>query len=108
MLKVETLINERIALNDKLQKKKQKWLTSDSKFKERKATFQDLFRTSLQLITSVCQADEASKTHSITEHEKALLMIDDVFIQNRLRSQQFTGEVMHQIDIKKELLNDLG
>jgi len=28
-------------------------------------------------------------TNSIGEHEKAILMIDDIFIQNRIRSVEF-------------------
>lgn len=110
LLKVETLINEKVALTDKLEKKQQKWMTSDSKFKERKATFQDLFKTSMAIMTCICRANEQNSTWAIriSEHEKAILMIDDVFIQNRMRSVMFMGEVEHQIQIKKESLNDLG
>lgn len=35
-------------------------------------------------------------------------MIDDVFIQNRLRSFFFTSEVEKQIEDSKQSLNDLG
>ena len=35
-------------------------------------------------------------------------MIDDVFIQNRIRSVNFMAEVEHLIQIKKETLTDLG
>lgn len=35
-------------------------------------------------------------------------MIDDVFIQNRVRSVQFMSEVEHLIGVKKETLTDLG
>ena len=35
-------------------------------------------------------------------------MIDDVFIVNRTRSLMFMSEVEHQIQIRKESLNDLG
>ena len=49
LLKIETLINERLVLTDKLQKKQQKWITSDCKFKERKATFDDYFKTLMSI-----------------------------------------------------------
>jgi hypothetical protein len=70
-------------------------MTSDSKFKERKATFQDLFKTSVAILTQICRWSEEHNTHSIriSEHEKAILMIDDVFIQNRVRSVHFMSEV---------------
>lgn len=99
LLKVETLINEKVALTDKLQKKQFKWQTSDSKFKERKATLQDIFRTSMAIVTQICRTNESQNLWAIriSEHEKALLMIDDVFIVNRTRSVMFMSEVEHQI-----------
>lgn len=82
LLKVETLINDKETLSDKLAKKQQKWQTSDSKFKERKATFQDLFKTLMAIVTGICRNNEQNSTYAIriSEHEKAILMIDDVFI----------------------------
>jgi hypothetical protein len=44
----------------------------------------------------------------IGENEKAIFMIDDVFIQNRVRSVKFMSEVEHLIQVKKETLTDLG
>ena len=99
LLKVETLINEKQILSVKLEKKQQRWMTSDSIFKERKSTFNDLFKSRMAILTSICKSDEQNAVWAIrvTEHEKAILMIDDVFIQNRIRSVMFIGEVEHQI-----------
>lgn len=72
-------------------------MTSDSIFKERKSTFNDLFKSRMAILTSICKSDELNAVWAIrvTEHEKAILMIDDVFIQNRIRSVMFIGEVEH-------------
>jgi glutaredoxin 2 len=110
LLKVETLITERCMLTEKLEKKQQKWNTSDCKFKERKATFLDFFKTAMAVLTQVCRNLETANTWGAVcaAHEQAVLMIDDVFIQNRLRAVLFVSDVEHQIQIRKESMNDLG
>ena len=40
--------------------------------------------------------------------EKALFVIDDVFVRNRKRSVLFMDEVKSLIENKRELLGDLG
>jgi hypothetical protein len=40
--------------------------------------------------------------------EKALFVIDEVFINNRERSHEFVDEVKQLIENKRELLADLG
>ena len=62
------------------------------------------------MFTSICRFDAKNANHAIriSEHEKAILMIDDVFILNRLRSYNFMYAVENQIISKKESLNDLG
>lgn len=110
LLKIETQLDDKARLTEKLELKKQKWQTTDLRFKERKATFWELFRASFALISLICRAHEASSNWSsaVIEHEKALLMIDGVFINNRVRSVMFTAQVNNQIELKRELLNDLG
>ena len=110
LLKIETQLDDKARLTEKLELKKQKWQTTDLRFKERKATYWELFRTSFALISLICRAHEAGSNWSsaVIEHEKALLMIDGVFINNRVRSVMFTAQVNNQIELKRELLNDLG
>lgn len=66
-------------------------------------------RIALSSLNQICESigDPESST-VIGEHEKAILMIDDIFIQNRIRSVQFMIEVENLIQIKKETLTDLG
>ena len=61
-------------------------------------------------LTEICKQYEIQNTWAdlICEHEKAVLQIDEVFIGNRIRSVLFKGEVEHQIQQKKDTLNDLG
>lgn len=50
LLQVETLINEKALLQEKLTQKEVKWLQSDQIFKERKQTLVDLMRISLSCL----------------------------------------------------------
>ena len=45
---------------------------------------------------------------SLGDLEKALFVIDDVFVRNRERSVLFMEEVKQLIENKRELLGDLG
>jgi hypothetical protein len=59
--------------------------------------------------TKLCESLEKQSVHfKIGENEKAIFMIDDVFIQNRVRSVKFMSEVEHLIQVKKETLTVLG
>lgn len=51
----------------------------------------------MAIVTQICHTNESQNLWAIriSEHEKALLMIDDVFIVNRTRSVMFMSEVEH-------------
>lgn len=69
----------------------------------------DLLRIGTAASTQLCEHIQSKNLQlRLGENEKALFMIDDVFIQNRLRSVMFTKEVEDLIQIKKETLTDLG
>lgn len=53
-------------------------------------------------------ANECAIFKRLGEHERALFVIDDIFIRNRVRSVLFMAQAEYLIDIKKESLNDLG
>ena len=48
-------------------------------------------------LTEICKQTEIQNTWAdrICEHEKAVLLIDEVFISSRIRSVLFKGEVEH-------------
>jgi len=111
LLRVETLINDKAALMDKLSKSEGKWLENDQIFKERKTTLKETLRIGISLVTTNLKFRESELKDAmlrVGEHEKALFMIDEVFIKNRVRSVLFMAEVEQLINIKKELLGDLG
>jgi hypothetical protein len=49
-----------------------------------------------------------STVRMMGEIEKALFVIDEVFVKNRERSVSFMDEVTQLIENKRELLGDLG
>eukprot|EP00351_Strombidinopsis_sp_SopsisLIS2011_P002176 CAMPEP_0116873568 /NCGR_PEP_ID=MMETSP0463-20121206/4792_1 /TAXON_ID=181622 /ORGANISM="Strombidinopsis sp, Strain SopsisLIS2011" /LENGTH=77 /DNA_ID=CAMNT_0004515867 /DNA_START=1111 /DNA_END=1344 /DNA_ORIENTATION=- len=74
-------------------------------------TLNEVIKLGVALLTDVVKHTEQTDAEcimQISEHEKALFMIDEVFIRNRVRSLLFMAEVESVIDIKKESLNDLA
>ena len=74
-------------------------------FKERKQTLVDLMKMLLTNVVKVCLE---TVQPDCDVYETAFFMIDDIFIQNRIRSVEFMAEVQDLINFKKETLTDLG
>ena len=111
LLQVETLINEKTLLMEKLEKKQSKWRENDQVFKERKTTLRDVLKIGMALVTDLSRyegSNESDVYRRLGDHEGALFLIDEIFIRNRVRSVVFMAQVQNLIEIKKEALNDLG
>lgn len=111
LLAVETLINDKALLMKKLQEKQVKWEENDQIFKERKITIGTGLKVAMEVLSDLSRQEAANHLgmlQKINQHEKALFMIDQIFIRNRTRSVHFMAQVQELIDIKKDTLNDLG
>ena len=111
LLQVETLINEKTLLMEKLEKKQSKWRENDQVFKERKTTLRDVLKIGMALVTDLSRyegSNESDVYRRLGDHEGALFLIDEILIRNRVRSVVFMAQVQNLIEIKKEALNDLG
>jgi len=96
---------------EKLRLRQQKWIERDSVLKERKNTLKDVIELSMRLTTKKLKQSMQtyfSTLSSLGDLEKALFVIDDVFVRNRERSVLFMEEVKQLIENKRELLGDLG
>ena len=92
LLQVETLINEKTLLMEKLEKKQSKWRENDQVFKERKTTLRDVLKIGMALVTDLSRYEGSSESdvyRRLGDPEGALFLIDEIFIRNRVRSVVF-------------------
>ena len=111
LLKVETLLADKAALMDDLQKNQSIWQENDQIIQERKQTLRQVLELSTLLLTDLAKCDatlECEISQRLGEHESALFLIDEIFARNRVRSVLFMAQVEQLIEVKKESLNDLG
>eukprot|EP00347_Sterkiella_histriomuscorum_P009313 403341682 len=110
LLKIETLEESRKKLQEKLTLKEKKWIENDKLFKERRFTLMGVLQQDLALLCDVTKHLYYIETIShkrITQHEKVVLMIDQLFSANRLKSQRFLGEIQMIVKDKQDQLYDL-
>ena len=108
---METLLADKAALMDDLQKNQSIWQENDQIIQERKATLRRSLELGMNLINQIAKYEsdyECLIQNKLGEHESALFLIDEIFSRNRIRSVLFTAQVEQLIEVKKESLNDLG
>lgn len=110
LLKIETLEESKKSLLAKLVLKEKKWIENDKIFKERRFTLMSVLQYDLALVID-CSKHllfiETVGQRRLALHEKYVLMINQVFERNRLKSAQFISDIKHIVRERQDQLVDL-
>ena len=110
LLRIETLEQGRRGLEEKLQLKEQKWIENDRLFKERRFALMQVLQLGLALRCDEAKAlfhAETQRQRRLAQHEKALLLLSELFAENRQRSSEFLVRAEQVALEKQEELFDL-
>ncbi|TNV86558.1 hypothetical protein FGO68_gene998 [Halteria grandinella] len=110
LLKIETLEESKKQLLAKLVLKEKKWIENDKIFKERRFTLMSVLQYDLALAID-CSKHllfvETVSQRRLSLHEKYVLMINQVFERNRLKSLQFISDIKEIVTERQDQLVDL-
>lgn len=96
LLKIETLETQKTQLLAKLVLKEKKWIENDKMFKERRFTLMSVLQYDLALVIDCCKHMlylETIAQRRVAQHEKYVLVVNQVFEQNRIKSFAFMRDI---------------
>jgi hypothetical protein len=110
LLKIETLEESKKQLLAKLVLKEKKWIENDKIFKERRFTLMSVLQYDLSLVID-CSKHllflETISQRRLSLHEKYVLMINQVFERNRLKSSKFIKDIKSIVLERQDQLVEL-